>query len=149
MHTRGRVRAAEGPAGGLGRQPPASDRLDQHADRARVGDHQRLPVLLLPADTFAGPGQFARAAGARTAVLRRFTVNDACSNRCPATSIGCGDPEQLPAALLGAMRVLTDPSKPSSHCVDPPGCAAQAHDWPESLFAERTWHIARPFRNMR
>ena len=54
-------------------------------------------------------------------------------------------PEQLPAALLGAMRVLTDPVETGAATVSiPQDVQAEAHDWPESLFAERTWHIARP-----
>ena len=54
-------------------------------------------------------------------------------------------PEQLPAALLGAMRVLTDPVETGAATVAiPQDVQAEAYDWPESLFAERTWHVARP-----
>jgi 3D-(3,5/4)-trihydroxycyclohexane-1,2-dione acylhydrolase (decyclizing) len=54
-------------------------------------------------------------------------------------------PEQLPAALIGAMRVLTDPVETGAATVAiPQDVQAEAHDWPESLFAERTWHVARP-----
>ncbi|MFN8227289.1 MAG: thiamine pyrophosphate-dependent enzyme, partial [Mycobacterium sp.] len=54
-------------------------------------------------------------------------------------------PEQLPAALLGAMRVLTDPVETGTATVSiPQDVQAEAHDWPVSLFAERTWHVARP-----
>ena len=54
-------------------------------------------------------------------------------------------PEQLPSALLGAMRVLTDPVETGAATVGiPQDVQAEAFDWPESLFAERIWHVARP-----
>ena len=54
-------------------------------------------------------------------------------------------PEQLPAALLGAMRVLTDPAETGAVTLAlPQDVQAEAHDWPEELFAKRVWHIARP-----
>src|SRR6185503_14189638 len=54
-------------------------------------------------------------------------------------------PEQLPAALLGAMRVLTDPVETGAATIAiPQDVQAEAHDWPESLFSPRTWHVARP-----
>ena len=54
-------------------------------------------------------------------------------------------PEQLPAALLAAMRVLTDPAETGAVTLAlPQDVQAEAHDWPVELFAERTWHVARP-----
>ncbi|HLJ99987.1 MAG TPA: thiamine pyrophosphate-dependent enzyme, partial [Streptosporangiaceae bacterium] len=54
-------------------------------------------------------------------------------------------PEMLPAALLGAMRVLTDPAETGAVCVAlPQDVQAQAWDWPVSLFAERVWYVPRP-----
>jgi 3D-(3,5/4)-trihydroxycyclohexane-1,2-dione acylhydrolase (decyclizing) len=54
-------------------------------------------------------------------------------------------PEQLPSALLAAMRVLTDPAETGAVTVAlPQDVQTEAHDWPEELFAERTWHIPRP-----
>jgi Acetolactate synthase len=54
-------------------------------------------------------------------------------------------PEQLPSALLGAMRVLTDPAETGAVTIAlPQDVQAQAHDWPEELFAKRVWHIPRP-----
>src|SRR4029079_9544435 len=55
-------------------------------------------------------------------------------------------PEQLPAALLGAMRVLTDPAETGAVTLAlPQDVQAEAHDWPEQLFTERTCVVARPF----
>jgi 3D-(3,5/4)-trihydroxycyclohexane-1,2-dione acylhydrolase (decyclizing) len=54
-------------------------------------------------------------------------------------------PEQLPAALLGAMRVLADPVETGAVTIAlPQDVQAEAHDWPEELFAKRVWHVARP-----
>ena len=46
-------------------------------------------------------------------------------------------PEQLPAALLGAMRVLTDPAETGAVTLAlPQDVQAEAHDWPQELFAQ-------------
>jgi 3D-(3,5/4)-trihydroxycyclohexane-1,2-dione acylhydrolase (decyclizing) len=111
---------------------------------AALATINRLPVLLLPADTFA--------TRASSPVLQELelpssgdvTVNDAFK---PLSRYfdRVWRPEQLPSALLGAMRVLTDPVETGAATVAiPQDVQAEAHDWPESLFAERTWHIARP-----
>ncbi|KKF01023.1 3D-(3,5/4)-trihydroxycyclohexane-1,2-dione acylhydrolase (decyclizing) [Mycolicibacterium obuense] len=111
---------------------------------AALATINRLPVLLLPSDTFA--------TRVSSPVLQELelpwsgdvTVNDAFK---PLSRYfdRVWRPEQLPAALLGAMRVLTDPAETGAATVSlPQDVQAEAHDWPESLFAERTWHIARP-----
>ncbi|HEX2772022.1 MAG TPA: thiamine pyrophosphate-dependent enzyme, partial [Micromonosporaceae bacterium] len=54
-------------------------------------------------------------------------------------------PEQLPSALLGAMRVLTDPVETGAVTIAlPQDVQAEAFGWPVELFAERVWRIARP-----
>ena len=135
----------------------AKDRLQAWAVTASIGPGStnmltgaalatinRLPVLLLPADTFA--------TRVSTPVLQELespssgdvTVNDAFR---PLSRYfdRVWRPEQLPAALLGAMRVLTDPVETGAATVAiPQDVQAEAHDWPESLFAERTWHVTRP-----
>ena len=111
---------------------------------AALATINRLPVLLLPADTFA--------TRASSPVLQELelpssgdvTVNDAFK---PLSRYfdRVWRPEQLPSALLGAMRVLTDPVETGAATVAiPQDVQAEAFDWPESLFAERTWHVARP-----
>ena len=111
---------------------------------AALATINRLPVLLLPADTFA--------TRASSPVLQELelpssgdvTVNDAFK---PLSRYfdRVWRPEQLPAALLGAMRVLTDPVETGAATVSiPQDVQAEAFDWPESLFTERTWHVARP-----
>jgi len=54
-------------------------------------------------------------------------------------------PEQLPSALLAAMRVLTDPAETGAVTVClPQDVQAEAFDWPEELFEKRVWHVRRP-----
>jgi len=54
-------------------------------------------------------------------------------------------PEQLPAALLAAMRVLTDPAETGAVTLCfPQDVQAEAYDWPTALFEKRVWHVARP-----
>ncbi|ANY09044.1 3D-(3,5/4)-trihydroxycyclohexane-1,2-dione acylhydrolase (decyclizing) [Pseudonocardia sp. HH130630-07] len=111
---------------------------------AALATINRLPVLLLPADTFAD-----RAASPLLQELELphagdVTVNDAF-RPVSAYFDRVWRPEQLPAALLSAMRVLTDPAATGAVTVCfPQDVQAQAHDWPVELFAERTWHVARP-----
>jgi 3D-(3,5/4)-trihydroxycyclohexane-1,2-dione acylhydrolase (decyclizing) len=53
-------------------------------------------------------------------------------------------PEQLPSALLAAMRVLTDPAETGAVTLAlPQDVQAEAYDWPAGLFGERVWHIPR------
>jgi 3D-(3,5/4)-trihydroxycyclohexane-1,2-dione acylhydrolase (decyclizing) len=111
---------------------------------AALATINRIPVLLLPGDVFA----------TRTAnpVLQELedpgsldvSVND-CFRPVSRYWDRVNRPEQLPAALLAAMRVLTDPAATGAVTLAlPQDVQAQAYDWPERLFAERTWHIARP-----
>src|SRR5262249_52088431 len=54
-------------------------------------------------------------------------------------------PEQLPSALLAAMRVLTDQAETGAVTIAlPQDVQAEAHDWPEGLFRARVWHVPRP-----
>lgn len=111
---------------------------------AALATINRLPVLLLPADTFATRASAPVLQELELPSSGDVTVNDAFK---PLSRYfdRVWRPEQLPAALLGAMRVLTDPVETGAATVSiPQDVQAEAHDWPESLFVERTWHIARP-----
>jgi 3D-(3,5/4)-trihydroxycyclohexane-1,2-dione acylhydrolase (decyclizing) len=111
---------------------------------AALATINRLPVLLLPGDVFA-----TRAAGAVLQELEvpggpGLSVNDAFA---PVSVFfdRVTRAEQLPAALLGAMRALTDPAATGAVTLAlPQDVQAEAYDWPEDLFAERTWHVPRP-----
>ncbi|HLS64985.1 MAG TPA: thiamine pyrophosphate-binding protein, partial [Ruania sp.] len=111
---------------------------------AALATIDRIPVLLLPSDLFA-----TRRAGAVLQQLedprsQDVSVNDAF-RPISAYWDRVNRPEQLPSALLAAMRVLTDPAATGAVtlCL-PQDVQAEAHDWPLELFRERTWHVARP-----
>jgi 3D-(3,5/4)-trihydroxycyclohexane-1,2-dione acylhydrolase (decyclizing) len=53
-------------------------------------------------------------------------------------------PGQVPAALLAAMRVLTDPAETGAVTLAlPQDVQAEAWDWDDDLFARRVWHVSR------
>ena len=111
---------------------------------AALATINRLPVLLLPSDTFATRVSAPVLQELELPHDNEVTVNDAFK---PLSRFfdRVWRPEQLPAALIGAMRVLTDPVETGAATIAlPQDVQAEAVDWPESLFAERTWHIARP-----
>jgi 3D-(3,5/4)-trihydroxycyclohexane-1,2-dione acylhydrolase (decyclizing) len=111
---------------------------------AALATTNRIPVLLLPSDVFA-----TRVASPVLQELEQpygydVSVNDAFR---PLSKFfdRVWRPEQLPSALLGAMRVLTDPAETGAVTIAlPQDVQAEAHDWPDELFAKRVWHIARP-----
>jgi 3D-(3,5/4)-trihydroxycyclohexane-1,2-dione acylhydrolase (decyclizing) len=111
---------------------------------AALATINRLPVLLLPGDVFA-----TRVSAPVLQELERpdagdITVNDAFR---PVSRYfdRVWRPEQLPAALIGAMRVLTDPADTGAVTIAmPQDVQVEGFDWPVSLFAERVWHIRRP-----
>jgi 3D-(3,5/4)-trihydroxycyclohexane-1,2-dione acylhydrolase (decyclizing) len=111
---------------------------------AALATVNRLPVLLLPSDVFA-----TRVAAPVLQELEDprtydISVNDAFR---PLSRFfdRVWRPEQLPSALLGAMRVLTDPVETGAVTVClPQDIQAEAYDFPDALFAKRVWHVARP-----
>jgi 3D-(3,5/4)-trihydroxycyclohexane-1,2-dione acylhydrolase (decyclizing) len=111
---------------------------------AALATTNRIPVLLLPSDVFA-----TRVASPVLQELEQpfgydVSVNDAFR---PLSRFfdRVWRPEQLPSALLGAMRVLTDPAETGAVTIAlPQDVQVQAHDWPTELFAERVWHVPRP-----
>ncbi|GAA2738300.1 3D-(3,5/4)-trihydroxycyclohexane-1,2-dione acylhydrolase (decyclizing) [Pedococcus aerophilus] len=111
---------------------------------AALATINRIPVLLLPSGTFA-----TRVAAPVLQELEQpyaadVTVNDAF-RPLSAFFDRVNRPEQLPSALLAAMRVLTDPAATGAVTIAlPQDVQAEAFDWPVELFAERTWRIARP-----
>jgi 3D-(3,5/4)-trihydroxycyclohexane-1,2-dione acylhydrolase (decyclizing) len=111
---------------------------------AALATINRLPVLLLPSDVFATRVSGPVLQELETPAGYDVTVNDAFR---PLSRFfdRVWRPEQLPAALLGAMRVLTDPAETGAATIAlPQDVQAQAHDWPVELFAERVWPVARP-----
>ncbi|WP_433717535.1 3D-(3,5/4)-trihydroxycyclohexane-1,2-dione acylhydrolase (decyclizing) [Actinoplanes sp. CA-051413] len=111
---------------------------------AALATVNRIPVLLLPSDVFA-----TRVAAPVLQELEDprsydVSVNDAFR---PLSRFfdRVWRPEQLASALLGAMRVLTDPVETGAVTVClPQDVQAEAYDFPDALFAKRVWHVARP-----
>jgi 3D-(3,5/4)-trihydroxycyclohexane-1,2-dione acylhydrolase (decyclizing) len=111
---------------------------------AALATINRLPVLLLPSGTFATRVSSPLLQELELPYAGDVTVNDAFR---PLSRFfdRVTRPEQLPAALLGAMRVLTDPVETGAVTIAlPQDVQAEAFDWPVELFAERTWRIPRP-----
>ncbi len=111
---------------------------------AALATINRLPVLLLPADTFADRSASPLLQELELPESGDVTVND-CFRPVSRYFDRVWRPEQLPAAMLAAMRVLTDPAQTGAVTVCfPQDVQAAAHDWPTELFAKRVWHVARP-----
>jgi 3D-(3,5/4)-trihydroxycyclohexane-1,2-dione acylhydrolase (decyclizing) len=110
---------------------------------AALATINRLPVLLLPADTFADRSASPLLQELELPDSGDVTVNDAFR---PVSRYfdRIWRPEQLPAALLAAMRVLTDPAETGAVTLCfPQDVQAEAYDWPTALFEKRVWHVAR------
>lgn len=110
---------------------------------AALATVNRVPVLLFPADVFATRVADPVLQQLERADAQDVTVNDAFR---PVSVFfdRVWRPEQLPAALLSAMRALTDPAQTGAVTVAlPQDVQAQAHDWPTELFEKRVWRIAR------
>jgi 3D-(3,5/4)-trihydroxycyclohexane-1,2-dione acylhydrolase (decyclizing) len=111
---------------------------------AALATINRLPVLLLPADTFADRSASPLLQELELPDSGDVTVNDAFR---PLSRYfdRIWRPEQLPAALMSAMRVLTDPAETGAVTLCfPQDVQAEAYDWPTALFEKRVWHVARP-----
>jgi 3D-(3,5/4)-trihydroxycyclohexane-1,2-dione acylhydrolase (decyclizing) len=111
---------------------------------AALATINRLPVLLLPGDVFA-----TRPATPVLQELEHPAAGDVSVNDAFRPVSRYFDrvwrPEQLPSALLAAMRVLTDPAETGAVTLAlPQDVQTEAHDWPRELFATRVWHVPRP-----
>ncbi len=104
----------------------------------------RLPVLLLPGDTYATRRQGPVLQQLQHPVEADATVNDAFR---PVSRFfdRINRPEQLLTALPAAMRVLTDPVDTGAVVISlPQDIQSHAFDFPAELFAEHDWAIRRP-----
>jgi len=103
----------------------------------------RIPLLLLPGDTFAcrqpdpvlqqveQPGQYG------------VTANDAFKPVCKYWD-RVERSEQLMTAMLNAMRVLTDPADTGAVCIAlPQDVQAEVYDYPDYFIDKRVWNIDR------
>ncbi len=103
----------------------------------------RLPVLLLPGDIFATRRPDPVLQQLEYPGSRDVSVND-CFKPISRYWDRINRPEQLPSALLEAMRVLTSPADTGAVTLAfPQDVQAEASEFPADLFEPRTWTIAR------
>lgn len=110
---------------------------------AALATINRLPVLLLPGDIFARRNVAPVLQQLESPSSQDISVNDAFK---PVSRYWdrIYRPEQLITSLPEVMRVLTSPSDTGSVTLAlPQDVQAEAYDFPEELFAHRTWHIPR------
>ena len=109
----------------------------------------RIPVLLLPGDSFSSrqPDPVLQ----QIETLWDHTIN-ANSAFKPVSRYWdrIERPEQLMVAVLNAMRVLTDPVETGAVtlCL-PQDTQAEAYDYPDYFLAKRIWHVDRRPLNQR
>ncbi|MFE3851602.1 3D-(3,5/4)-trihydroxycyclohexane-1,2-dione acylhydrolase (decyclizing) [Streptomyces griseorubiginosus] len=134
-----------------------SNRLSTHAVTTSIGPGatnlvtgaalatiNHLPVLLLPGDIFATRVADPVLQQLEVPYAGDISVNDSLR---PVSKYfdRVTRPEALIPAALQAMRVLTDPVETGAVTLAlPQDVQAEAYDWPEEFFAERTWVVRRP-----
>ncbi len=103
----------------------------------------RIPLLVLPGDTFAcrQPDPVLQQAEFFDGFGR--TVTDAFRGVCRYFD-RLERPEQLMTAAIHALRVLTDPADTGAVCLAlPQDVEGEAYDYPETFFQKRVWHMDR------
>ena len=111
---------------------------------AALATVNRLPVLLLPGDTYATRHQGPVLQQLQHPVDADLTVNDTFR---PISRFfdRITRPEQLLTALPAAMRVLVDPVDTGAVVLSlPQDVQSHAYDFPAEFFDERDWIIRRP-----
>jgi len=111
---------------------------------AAVAHVNRIPVLLLPGDTFA-----TRAPDPVLQQVESFQQGDVSANDCfrPVTRYfdRISRPEQLLTALPRAIQVMTDPANCGPVCLAlPQDVQAHAFDYPASFFSPEVIRFRRP-----
>jgi 3D-(3,5/4)-trihydroxycyclohexane-1,2-dione acylhydrolase (decyclizing) len=111
---------------------------------AALAHVNRLPVLLLPGDVFAG-----RRPDPVLQQIENFADPTISANDCFRPVSRFWDritrPEQILQSLPQALRVLTDPAEcgPVTLCL-PQDVQTEAYDYPEEFFRPRLWTPRRP-----
>ena len=111
---------------------------------AALASINRIPVLLLPGDTFATRPADPVLQQLEVPYAGDLSVNDALR---PVSRWfdRVHRPEALIPAALQAMRVLADPADTGAVTLAlPQDVQAEAYDWPEEFLADRIWRVQRP-----
>ena len=111
---------------------------------AALAHVNRLPVLLIPGDVFANRRPDPVLQQIEDFDDGTMSVTD-CFRPVSRYFDRITRPEHLLSALPRAMQVMTDPANCGpvtlAFCQD---VQAEAYDWPDSFFEEKTWRIRRP-----
>ncbi len=104
----------------------------------------RIPVLLLPGDIFARRNVAPVLQQLESSWSQDISVND-CFKPVSRYWDRINRPDQLPYALMEAMRVLTSPAETGAVtlCL-PQDVQTEAADYPTELFEKRVWTVPRP-----
>lgn len=110
---------------------------------AATATTNRIPLLLLPGDTFSCRQPDPVLQQLEVAYDYTLSVND-CFKPVSKYWDRIARPEQLMTACLNAMRVLTDPAETGTVtlCL-PQDVQSEAYDYEASFFNKRFWHIDR------
>jgi 3D-(3,5/4)-trihydroxycyclohexane-1,2-dione acylhydrolase (decyclizing) len=110
---------------------------------AALATINRLPVLLLPGDTFATRTPHPVLQQLEVPHDASVSVND-CFRPVSRFFERVQRPEQLIPAALEAMRVLTDPAETGAVTLAlPEDVQAEAFEVPEAFLEPRVWHVVR------
>ena len=111
---------------------------------AAVATINRLPVLLLPGDTFARRNVAPVLQQLESSATQDISVND-CFKPVSRYWDRIERPEQILTSLPAAMRVLTSPADTGAVVLSlPQDVQAEAFDFPDEFYAKRVWTISRP-----
>ncbi|MCH8876935.1 MAG: 3D-(3,5/4)-trihydroxycyclohexane-1,2-dione acylhydrolase (decyclizing) [Chloroflexi bacterium] len=104
----------------------------------------RLPVLLLPGDIFARRNVAPVLQQLESGASQDLSVND-CFKPISRYWDRINRPEQIITALPEVMRVLTSQADTGAVTLSlPQDVQVEAYDYPEALFEDRVWTVARP-----
>ncbi|RFC63475.1 3D-(3,5/4)-trihydroxycyclohexane-1,2-dione acylhydrolase (decyclizing) [Fulvimarina endophytica] len=111
---------------------------------AALAHVNRLPLLLIPGDVFAGRGPDPVLQQVEDIGDGTVSVND-CFRPVTRYFDRITRPEQLLTALPRAFRTMTDPAECGPVCLAfCQDVQAEAHDWPASFFEPKIWRTRRP-----
>ncbi|HIT54148.1 MAG TPA: 3D-(3,5/4)-trihydroxycyclohexane-1,2-dione acylhydrolase (decyclizing) [Candidatus Fimivicinus intestinavium] len=103
----------------------------------------RIPLLLLPGDTFACRQPDPVLQQIEQTDCYETTANDAFRAVCKYWD-RIARPEQLMTAAINAMRVLTDPAQTGAVCLAmPQDVEGEAYDYPDYFLQKRVWYMDR------
>ena len=117
------------------------------ATAAGTATANRIPLLLLPGDTFAcrQPDPVLQQIEQENSKL--ITANDSFKAVCKYFD-RVNRPEQLMTAMINAMRVLTDPAETGAVSIAlPQDVQGETYDFPKSFLDKRVHYISRQFPN--